>query len=103
MVTIETPLAEELAGFQDPDDRFFALIRNDNDLDPAFLDVKYQIRRVALGEDDLILLELRYRFAHPDFFEKVLWVERLPARLSCHVVIRREDSLRFLLPASRER
>ena len=88
MMTIETPLAKELTGFQNPDDRFLALIRNDDDLDPTFLDVKYCIGRLTLRKDDLILREFRYRFAHPDFCEKILWVERalpdLPV-MSCSI------------------
>lgn len=70
MMTIETPLAKELTGFQNPDDRFLALIRNDDDLDPTFLDVKYCIGRLTLGKDDLILREFRYRFATPTFARK---------------------------------
>lgn len=55
-MTVQTSLAEELAGFEDPDHRFLALIRKDDDLDPVFLNVEYRVRRLSLGEDDLILL-----------------------------------------------
>jgi hypothetical protein len=109
MMTIETPLAKELAGFQYPDDSFLALIRNDDDLDPAFLNVKYRIRGLPLGEDDLILLEFRYRFADPDFCEKALRVKRISARLACHIVLRQLMRTAYApqglltLPAARRR
>jgi hypothetical protein len=36
-MTIQTSLAKELARFQYPDHRFLALVRKDDDLDPACL------------------------------------------------------------------
>ena len=52
-MAIEAALAEELARFQNSDDRFLALLGNDCELDPALLNVKNRIRRLALREDDL--------------------------------------------------
>jgi hypothetical protein len=52
-MTVQASLAEELACFQNPDDRFLALVRKNNDLDPPCLNVKYRICRLPLGEDDL--------------------------------------------------
>jgi hypothetical protein len=74
-MTVKTALAKELARFQNSDDGFLALIRNDDNLDPALLNVKYRISHLALGEDDLVHPEFGYRFARPDFCEKGLWVE----------------------------
>jgi hypothetical protein len=84
-MTVQASLAEELACFQNPDDRFLALVRKNNDLDPPCLNVKYRICSLPLGEDDLILLIHRYRFPRADFCEKVLWVKRIP--ITSHIVL----------------
>jgi len=84
-MTVQASLTKELACFQNPDDRFFALVRKNDDLDPPCLNVKYGICSLSLGEDGLILLILRYRFPHPDFREKVLWIKRIP--VASHIVL----------------
>jgi hypothetical protein len=86
-LAIETAFAKELTGLQNCDDRFLALIGYDDDLDPAFLDVKNRIRDVALGENDLILSVFRYRFPGPDLGEKRFGLNpffvAFPMRPSC--------------------
>ena len=49
--------AEELARFQNPDDRFLALLGKDSELDSTFLNVKNRIRRVSLLEAVLTSLK----------------------------------------------
>src|SRR4249920_392848 len=72
-MAIEAPLAEELARFQDPDDRFLALLGQDSELDAAFLNVKNRIRHVSLLEDVLVFLQFQDRFAHPYPWRERLW------------------------------
>ena len=83
-MSIETPLAKELARLQNPNDRFLAMVRQNDDLRPALLNVEYRIRSFSLREDDLILLIRRYRFPYPDFGEKPLRVERIVGWLARH-------------------
>ena len=84
---IETTLAEELSRFQNADHGFLALVGDDDDLHPAFLNIKNRIRHFALSEDDLVGSEGRYRFPRPNSGEKFLRVKRLPTWLVCHGVL----------------
>jgi hypothetical protein len=54
-MTVHAAFAEELAGLQNADHGFLALLGYDNNLDPAFLNIEDRICHVALRKDDLIL------------------------------------------------
>jgi hypothetical protein len=69
-MAVKTPPAKKLARLQNPDDRFLALIGDNDDLDSALLNVKYGIRSFSLREYDLILEIRGYRFSRPDLGEK---------------------------------
>jgi hypothetical protein len=65
----QAPLAAELVGSKNCDDRFFPLVGNNGDLDLPLLHVEHSIRSVALREDDLILAIFGYGSALADFGE----------------------------------
>jgi hypothetical protein len=50
----EAAFAEKLVRAEDGDYRLFALFGQDDDLDLAFYDVKYRIRRTVLRKDLLV-------------------------------------------------
>jgi hypothetical protein len=74
-MAIEAPLAEELARFQNPDDRFLALLGQNCELDPALLNVKNRIRHFSLLEDVLVLFDCQHRFTRPDPGEESFGIE----------------------------
>src|SRR5579864_8057714 len=76
-MAIEASLAEELARFQNPDDRFLSLLGHDSELDTTFLNVKNRIRRVSLHEDVLTSLKFQDCFAFPYHGEKGFGIERI--------------------------
>src|SRR6476620_6664411 len=78
---IEAPLAEELARFQNLDHRFLALLGQDSELDPTFLNVKDRIRHVSLPEDVLIFMEFQYLLPRSNFGEKYCGVKHVLVRL----------------------
>src|SRR5258706_16440383 len=49
----QATLADEISGFEECNDCFLALLRDDRDFDLALLNKEDAIRGVALGEDDL--------------------------------------------------
>ena len=53
----KTSFAEKITGSYDRNHRLLALLGNDGELRLALLDVKDRVRRVSLGEDNLILAE----------------------------------------------
>ena len=61
---------------QNPDDGFFALLRDHGELDPARLDIKYGIGRIALRKNQLLLGGLQRRLAVANFGKKGLGIER---------------------------
>ena len=71
-VTVHAAFAKELAGLQNPDDRFLALLGYDDNLDPAFLNIENRVRDVSLGEDDLVLAIFQYRFPSPTLARNTL-------------------------------
>jgi hypothetical protein len=75
-MAIQAALAKKLPGFEDPDNRFLALCGNDDDLQPAFLNVENRICHVALGEDDLVLAKLNDGFPFAYLGEKITGIER---------------------------
>jgi hypothetical protein len=85
-MAIHTSFAEELARFENADNRFLALVRYNHDFHAALLNVKNRIGCFSLREDDLILLINRYCLSRPNFGEKCLRVEQVLGWLSYHVV-----------------
>jgi hypothetical protein len=71
----QTTLADKIAGFEQCDDCFLTLGRQNRDLDPAFSNVEDGIRGVALSEDDLTLPVLGDRDTAIRLGEKCLRVE----------------------------
>ena len=47
-MAIQTSFAKKVAGSQDCDDRFLALLGNDSELDLALLNVKNRVRDLSL-------------------------------------------------------
>ena len=65
-----------MAGSQDGDYGFLSLFGNHRELELAFLNIENRVREIALRENNLIVLILRYRFSLADFGEKPLGVKR---------------------------
>src|SRR5271165_2735843 len=82
-MAIQTSFAKKVAGPQNGDDGFLSLLGNHRELELAFLNIENRVRDVALRENNLILLILRYRFSLTDFGEKFLGIKRGLALL-CH-------------------
>ena len=80
-MAVKAALAEELAGFQDRNHGFLALLRQHGELDPAFLDVEYRIGDVTLGENALVLVKFEDRFPRSHFGEKRFGIESAAGRL----------------------
>src|SRR6202158_5740638 len=70
LVAVHAAFTEELAGFQDRDDCFLALLGQDGEFDPAFLNVKDGVGNVALLEHLLIFVKFQYRLSPSYFGEK---------------------------------
>src|SRR6266403_2743396 len=75
-MAIETSFAKKIAGSQDCDYRFLALLGNDGEFEPALLDVKDRVGDVSLRENNFVLTIFEYRLALADFGEKCLGIER---------------------------
>jgi hypothetical protein len=76
-MAIQAALAEELAGLQDGDYRFLALLGEHSKLHLAFLDVKHRVRDVALREHVLIPVKFQDRFSRTHLGKKFQGVERV--------------------------
>jgi hypothetical protein len=74
---IHAAFAKELAGSQNADYCFLALFGYDNNLDPAFLNIKNRARPVALCENYLILAKFNDSFPLAYLGEKVLGIKNL--------------------------
>jgi hypothetical protein len=74
-VAIQASFAKKMAGSQDGDYGFLALLGNHRKLELAFLDVENRIRDFALRENDLILLIFGYRFSLADLGEEFLGIK----------------------------
>jgi hypothetical protein len=74
-VRLGTPRPKNWPASSISGDRLLALIGDYDDLDAAFLNIKYCIRRLPLEEDDLILLNFLL-FCPTRFLKKVLWIKR---------------------------
>jgi hypothetical protein len=62
-IVVQTTLAKELPGLENPDDRLLALLGQHDNFHPAFLDVEDRVRRVALRKYDLVLVESGHRLS----------------------------------------
>ena len=71
----QAAFAKELARAQDTDHRFLALLRCDDNLDPAFLDVENSVRDSRLPEDHVILVPVGHDVPATDRREKGFWIE----------------------------
>jgi len=76
----QTSFAEEVAGTQDGDDRFFAVSRNDGELNLALLDIKQSIGGIALDKNRLILAAGGQGSALADLGQEALGIEGRPLR-----------------------
>ena len=84
-MTVHAAFAKELAGAENPDHRLFALFGYDNNLDPAFLNIKDRVCHVSLGEDDLVFAKFKYGFPLAHDGEKLLGIECSLIGIVCHV------------------
>ena len=75
-MAIKTSFAKKLAGSQDCDDCFLALLGNDSEPDLALLDVENRVRDLSLRENNLILPIFRYRFSLAHAGEKQFGIKR---------------------------
>jgi hypothetical protein len=75
-VTIHAAFTKELAGLQNRDYRFLAVIGYYGELDLAFLNVENRVGDVALRKHVLILAKFQYRLARADHGVKDLSVKR---------------------------
>ena len=62
-MTIEASLPKELSRSHYPDNRFLALFRDNENLDPSLLNLENRIGGVSLRENTLILCKPQYGFA----------------------------------------
>ena len=81
-MTVHASFAEELAWLQNRDDGFLALLGEDGQLHPSFLNVKHRVGDVALLEDVLVLAKFSDRFPRSDFGDKTLGVKLVISWLS---------------------
>jgi hypothetical protein len=67
---------KEAALLQNPDDGFFALLREHTELHPARLDIKHGSGRIPLRKNQLSFGGLQRRLAVPNFGKKGQGIER---------------------------
>ena len=72
----QATLAEKVAGLQNGDDRLFALVGDDGELEFAFLEIENGVRMVALREDRLALPVVHHFPARTDLSQEHLGIER---------------------------
>src|SRR6202162_3876533 len=81
-MAVHAAFAKELAGFQNSDDRFLALLGQDSQFDSSFLNVKHRVGDIALLKHVLILMEFQYLLSRAHFGEKNLRVKHVIGWLS---------------------
>src|SRR6267142_6068710 len=81
-MTIHASFAKELAGLQNCDHRFLALLGHDSKLDLASLNVKHRIGDIALLKHVLILMEFQYLLSRAHFGEKNLRIKHIISWIS---------------------
>ena len=74
-MTIHATFAKKLAGLQNRDDRFLALLGHDGQLDLSLLNVKHGVRDVALRKHRLISMKFNNRLALADLGEEVFGIK----------------------------
>jgi len=79
-MAVHAAFAKELAGLQNRDDRFLALIGYDGQLDLALLNVEHLVGDITLLEYVLIFKEFKYRLSLFDFGERDFRFESIPVR-----------------------
>src|SRR4249920_583309 len=75
-MAIQTSFTEKVAGSQDCNHRFLALLGNDSELDLALLDVKNRVRDLSLRKNNLILSIFGYHFSFAHLGEKYFGIKR---------------------------
>ena len=74
-MAVHAAFAKELAGLQNADHGFLALLGYNNNLDPAFLNIEDRARHVALREDNLVLAKFKDGLPIADLGEKLLRIK----------------------------
>ena len=91
----QASLAKEVAGAQNGNHRFLALLGDDRELDLAFLDIEDGVGRVALQEDLVVLRMVGQRPSFAGCWREKSW-DRNPACLSfCGFIRDNAVSARF--------
>jgi hypothetical protein len=75
-MAIQAPFGKKVAGSQNSDDCFLALLGNDRELDLAVLNVKNRVGDLSLLENNLILPIVGYRFSLAHLGEKYFGIKR---------------------------
>src|ERR1700726_5360989 len=75
-MAIQTSFTEKVAGSEDCNHRFLALLGNDSELDLALLDVKNRVRDLSLRKNNFILSIFGYRFSLAHLGEKYFGIKR---------------------------
>src|SRR5258705_1940634 len=102
-MAVHAAFAKELAGLQNADHGFLALLGYDNNLDPAFLDIEDRICHIALRKDDLVLAKFKDGLPFAHLGEKLLRIKYCLVGIAWHVRFRSRDgtpTLPFRPPTS---
>src|ERR1700692_3414926 len=76
-MAIHAAFAEELAGLQNRDHGFLAMLGHDSELDLTFLKVKHSVGDIALLEHVLIFMEFQYLLSRAHLGEKAFGVKHV--------------------------
>jgi hypothetical protein len=89
MLSRQAALAEEIALFQDSDDCFLSLMRDDRQLDVTLCDIENSVCCVTLDENRVVNPVFRTLFSTVDVRQEILQIERRFGRsLIGHVRLR---------------
>src|SRR6476620_2638802 len=83
-MAVYAAFAKELAGPQNADHGFLALLGYDDNLDLAFLNIEDRARHISLRENNLVLAKFNDGLAFAHLGEKLLRIKSLIG-LACHV------------------
>ena len=72
-MAIEASFAKKVAGTQDRNDCFLALLGNDGELDLALLDVENRVRDLSLRENNLIPSNISISFFPRPRWRETVW------------------------------
>jgi hypothetical protein len=84
-MAVHAAFAKELAGLQNADHGFLALLGYDNNLDPAFLNIEDRARYIALREDNLVLAKFKDGLPFAHLGEKLLGIKYCLVGIVWHV------------------